>query len=119
MILKDHTDTAFFRRNKNRLGCYHTVFQAYDSRVWPFEPGDNSQGRRFPTSAWAHKRQNFTVTQLKGNIVDGRLLGSMKMLNKISYFQCCHLNICSLRRRKYNGSAEARTSKSAAGAACE
>src|SRR5688572_9117807 len=119
MILKDHTDTTFFRGDKNGLGRHHTIIQADHARVWSFESGNDTQGGRFATSTRSHKGKNFTATQLEGNVVNSRLLRAMKVFEKIAYFQGCHLKICSLRSRKYNGNADANTSNSAAGAACK
>src|SRR5687767_11125907 len=119
MVLKHHANASFFGRDKNRFRCYHLIIQADKSGVGPFESGNDTQGRGFATSTWTDKRKDFAAAQFKGNVVNSRLLCTMKVFDEILYFQCCHLKICSLRRRKYNGKADASTSKSAAGAACE
>ena len=61
MILKDHANPAFFRRDKDRSSHYDAVVQTNNTGIGTLQPCNDAQGRRLATAAWTDKGKDFAA----------------------------------------------------------
>src|SRR5690606_23292482 len=106
-----------FRRDKGRMVSDQLPVKFDRARIGAFQTGDHPQGGGLAASARTDQREDLPVVEFKGNIVYRGMCGAVEFFDEVFYFECGHRKICSLRRRKYNGKADARMRMKAAGAA--